>query len=75
MNTPSWKNYIESSPEVLRGKPCFVGSRIPVGLILGYLAEKYTIPQIVEEFPDLTEEHIAACLSYARDLASFELAT
>jgi uncharacterized protein (DUF433 family) len=75
MNTPSWKNYIESSPEVLRGKPCFVGSRIPVGLILGYLAEKYTIPQIVEEFPDLTEEHITACLSYARDLASFELAT
>jgi uncharacterized protein (DUF433 family) len=52
-----------------------LGSRIPVGLILGYLAEKYTIPQIVEEFPDLTEEHISACLSYARDLASFELAT
>lgn len=30
--------------------------------------------KIVEEFPDLTKEHIAACLDYARDLSEFEVA-
>ena len=74
MNAPTWKDFIVSHPEVLRGKPCFKGSRIPVGLILGYLAENWNHEKILEEFPELSEAHIAASLSYARDLASFELA-
>jgi hypothetical protein len=27
-----------------------------------------TVAEIIEEFPDLTQEHILACLDYARDL-------
>lgn len=69
-----WKDYIESTPDVLRGKPRIKGTRIPVGLILGYLAEGSTPAEIVNEFPDLDEVHIAACLDYARDLAGFEVA-
>jgi uncharacterized protein (DUF433 family) len=33
-----WKLYIVSDPEVLRGKPRLKGTRIPVGLVQGYLA-------------------------------------
>jgi uncharacterized protein (DUF433 family) len=36
---------IESTPDVLRGKPRIKGTRIPVSLILGYLAAG----EIVEE--------------------------
>jgi uncharacterized protein (DUF433 family) len=69
-----WKDYTESTPDVLRGKPRIKGTRVPAGLILGYLAEGNTAAQILTEFPDLTEAHIAACLDYARDLAGFEVA-
>ncbi|MDH5186310.1 MAG: DUF433 domain-containing protein [candidate division WOR-3 bacterium] len=71
----NWRDYIESTPDVLRGKPRIKGTRIPVSLILGYLAAgNYTIEKIIEEFPDLTREQIAACLDYARDLSEFEIA-
>lgn len=69
-----WRDEIESTPDVLRGKPRVKGTRIPVSLILGYLAAGKTGAEIREEFPDLTAKQIAACLSYARDLAEFELA-
>jgi len=67
-----WKGYIVSDPEVLRGKPRLKGTRVPVGLVLGHLAAGKTIEEIIVDFPDLTREHIAACLDYARDLAEFE---
>ena len=70
----NWKNYIVSKSDVLHGKPCIKGTRIPVSLILGYLSARYSCDQIIKEYPDLNEEQIAACLDYARDLAEFEVA-
>ena len=67
-----WKLYIVSEPEVLRGKPRLKGTRISVGLVLGYLAAGKSFEDIIREFPDLTREQIAACLDYARELAEFE---
>ncbi|MCX6844939.1 MAG: DUF433 domain-containing protein [candidate division WOR-3 bacterium] len=69
-----WRDEIVSTPDVLRGKPRLKGTRIPVSLILGYLATGRTVEETQREFPDLTREQIAACLSYARDLAEFEVA-
>lgn len=69
-----WKQYIVSDPEVLRGKPRLTGTRIPVSLVLGYLAAGRSASEIVAEFPGLTSEQIAACLDYARELAEFEAA-
>ena len=70
--TVQWKQHIVSDPEILRGKPRIKGTRIPVGMVLGYLAAGKTSADIQAEFPDLTGEQIAACLDYARDLAEFE---
>ncbi|HBQ20530.1 MAG: hypothetical protein A2Z91_08060 [Deltaproteobacteria bacterium GWA2_38_16] len=72
--SPNWKSYIESSPDVLKGKPRIKGTRIPVSLILGYLAEGRATNDIIKEFPDLRKEHISACLEYARDLAEYQVA-
>ena len=60
-----------SDPAILRGRPRLKGTRIPVSLVLGYLAAGSSPEQIVAEFPDLTRDQIAACLDYARDLAEF----
>lgn len=69
-----WRNHIISTADVLRGKPRIKGTRIPVSLILGYLAAGHTAEEIMVAFPDLTKEQIMACLDYARDLAEFEVA-
>jgi uncharacterized protein (DUF433 family) len=66
-----WKEHIVSDPAILHGKPRLKGTRIPVSLVLGYLAAGSSPEQIIAEFPDLTADPISACLDYARDLAEF----
>ena len=68
----NWREHIVSTPDVLRGKPRIKGTRIPVSLILGYLALGNTVEQILGEFPVLVKEQIDACLDYPRDLSDFE---
>lgn len=70
----TWQDHVVSTPDVLRGKPRLKGTRIPVSLVLGYLASGYEPARVLEEFPDLDRDQIAACLDYARDLSEFEVA-
>jgi uncharacterized protein (DUF433 family) len=72
--TDTWREEIVSTPDVLRGKPRIRGTRIPVSLVLGYLAEGKGIEDVLAEFPDIKREQVIACLNYARDLAEFEVA-
>ena len=63
----NWKDRILSDPQVLRGKPCIKGTRIP--------AAGRETDGILKEFPDLTAADVVACLDYARELADFEAVT
>jgi uncharacterized protein (DUF433 family) len=54
--------------------PRIKGTRIPVSLILGYLAAGNILDEIIKEYPDITKEQIAACLDYACELSEFEVA-
>jgi uncharacterized protein (DUF433 family) len=72
--TSTWRELIESTPELLRGKPRIKGTRIPVSLVLGYLAAGKSVDEIIAELPDLSREKIQACLEYAKELAEFESA-
>jgi len=71
----NWQDRILSDPQVLRGKPCIRGTRIPAALVLGYLAAGRETDAILKELPDLTAADVAACLDYARTLADFEAVT
>jgi uncharacterized protein (DUF433 family) len=68
-----WREHIASTTDILRGRPRIKGTRIPVSLILGYLASGHTAEEIFAELPDLRKEQTAACLDYARALAEFEV--
>ena len=69
----NWRERITSDPQILHGKPCIKGTRIPAALLLGYLAAGRGADAILREFPDLTQEDVAASLDYARDLAEFTI--
>ena len=47
------------------GQPCIRGLRMTVKDVLEYLAAGMTVHDVLEDFPDLTEEDIQACLAYA----------
>jgi Uncharacterized conserved protein len=47
------------------GKPCIRGLRITVYDVLSWLADGMTHAEIIEDFPELTNEDISACLSFA----------
>jgi uncharacterized protein (DUF433 family) len=49
------------------GRPCIRGLRITVADVLGWLANGLSHEQILADYPELTEDDIRACLSYAAD--------
>jgi len=61
----NYAQFIEINSEIRFGKPCVKGTRISVFDILGWLSIGMTETQIIEDFPELTEQTIRACLAYA----------
>jgi uncharacterized protein (DUF433 family) len=58
---------ITMEPGKRSGKPCIRGLRITVYDVLEYLASGMSHPEILAEFPYLTEQDILACLAFAAD--------
>ncbi len=63
MKRAPWQQRIVTDPEIHHGEPCIVGTRIPVRMIVGSLADGLTIEQIVAEYPQLAAEDILAAWS------------
>lgn len=53
------------NPKIMLGKPIVAGTRITVEQILKLLAQKLTIKEILEDFPQLKEADIKAAVEYA----------
>lgn len=60
-----YKNIITIEAGKRSGKPCIRGMRITVEDILRWLASGMTFNDILEDFPELTREDIAAALEFA----------
>ena len=54
--------WIVSDPEHLGGAPRVKGTRISVSLLLELLASGMTIPEILRDYPSLSEEAIRGTL-------------
>ena len=58
---------ISIDPNIRFGKPCVRGTRITVGDILGYLAGGMSEAELLADFPQLTQDDIRTCLTYAAE--------
>jgi uncharacterized protein (DUF433 family) len=61
--------HISVDPNICFGKPCIRGTRIWVSLILDFLASGMTIDELLEEYPQLTEESIRAAIAYGAEMS------
>ena len=68
-----YQDYIEIVPGKRGGKPCLAGMRITVADVLGWLASGMDESSIVADYPELTPEHIRACLAYTAEREHHQL--
>ena len=71
----NWKDYIETNPKVMFGKPVIKGTRVPVDLLLEKLSLGETLEQLLKSYPSLTKESLYACLSFASESVKNEIVT
>jgi uncharacterized protein (DUF433 family) len=58
-------DWIVSDPGILGGKPCIRGTRISVEFVLGLLAGGASPEEILQAYPHVPREGLAAAMRYA----------
>ncbi len=59
---------ITIDPNICNGKPTIRHKRITVQTILEFLSNGDSVEDILENYPNLTEEDVYACLKFATNL-------
>lgn len=72
MPRADWRGRVRLDPAIHHGDPCIVGTRIPISIIVGSVADGLTVQQIISEYPQLREEDIGAALAYAAEVLRYE---
>ena len=62
-----WNERITVNPEALGGRPAVKGTRLSVSFILELLAAGSSERAILDNYPQLSQEDIRACLRYASE--------
>ncbi len=63
----NYQKYLEIRPDKRFGRPCIRGTRISVYDVLNWLSNGMPKGDILNDFDELSEEMINACLAYAAD--------
>jgi uncharacterized protein (DUF433 family) len=56
---------ITFDPNIMGGRACIRGMRIPVSVIVGQFAHGATVEEILTEYPALEREDVMQALEYA----------
>jgi len=73
MSRINWKNFVTIDLEIHHGEPCIKGTRIPVAMLVGSIADGLTIEEVIKEYPQITREAVQAALAYAADVLRQEI--
>lgn len=61
----SWRDRVPTDPKIHHGDPCIKGTRIPVAIIVGSLADGMSAEEIIREYPQLSRDDIRAAVEFA----------
>jgi len=68
-----WHKFISVDSEVHHGEPCIKGTRVPVSMIVGSIADGMSFDEITDAYPQLKKESVQAALAYAADIVRQEV--
>ncbi len=60
---------ITSTPDIMGGTPCFVGTRVPFQTLLDYLEAGQPLDEFVVDFPSVSRTAAVTALQQAGELA------
>src|SRR5438128_11947184 len=66
----SWRDRISIDPAIHHGDPCIKGTRVPVAVIVGSIADGDAPELLLKAYPSLTREDIQAALRFAAEAVS-----
>jgi uncharacterized protein (DUF433 family) len=66
----AWRERISIDPAIHHGDPCIKGTRVPVSVIVGSIADGDSVDIIVRAYPSLAPEDIQAALQFAAEAVS-----
>lgn len=58
------KGILKIDPEIMHGKLCFAGTRVPLTVFLDNLEEGMGLDEFVQEYPSVTREQAGAVLRW-----------
>jgi uncharacterized protein (DUF433 family) len=64
---------ITFDPDIMGGRACIRGMRIPVSVVVGQLAHGASMEDVLADFPDLEEADVRQALQYAAWLTTEEV--
>ena len=64
---------ITFDPDIMSGRACIRGMRLPVSLIVSQIAHRTSTDELLEEYPDLQREDIRQALAYSAWLTHEEI--
>lgn len=64
---------ITFDPEIMGGRACIRGMRVPVSAIVGQVAHGATVNEVIAAYPDLDTEDVREAMEYAAWLAREEV--
>lgn len=59
---------IHSDPDILGGKPVFVGTRVPLQALLDYLEGGHTLDEFLDDFPSVSRDLAVSALEQGKEL-------
>jgi uncharacterized protein (DUF433 family) len=62
------QSIIHSDPDILGGKPVFVGTRVPVKTLYDYLEAGDSLDEFLNDFPSVTRDQAIAALELGREM-------
>jgi uncharacterized protein (DUF433 family) len=73
MARTDWKGRVVVDPDIHHGDPRIKGTRIPVTIIVGSIADGLGFDEVRAGYPQLSPEGIRAALAYAAEVLRREV--
>jgi uncharacterized protein (DUF433 family) len=73
MSRIRWQDHVVVADDLHHGEPCIRGTRIPLRILIGSLADGMSTQEIIDAYPQLSPDDLLAALAYAADVLSQEV--
>jgi len=73
MGRVDWTPRIVVDPAIHHGDPCIKGTRIPVAVIVGSVADGMTVEEVCATYPQLVPDDVRAALAYSAEVLRREI--